>query len=88
MSLRQTSPTRRLSRSKPSQWNPSFSTNVPDGVLSGMDEGLHAAQAELVEAEVEHRRDRLGSKALPMARGNDDIADGHALNCGCGRHDS
>jgi hypothetical protein len=35
MSLRQTSPTRRLSRSKPSQRNPNFSTSLRDAALSG-----------------------------------------------------
>ena len=44
-----------------------------------MDEGLHPVQAEFAKTEAEHRRDRLGRDALPLASGMDDIADGHAL---------
>jgi hypothetical protein len=47
--------------------------------IIGLDVGLNAVQAEFAEAEVEHRRDRLGREALPLAARLYDIADAHAL---------
>ncbi len=36
-------------------------------------------QVEFAEAEIEHRRDRLGRDALLVESGIDDVADGHPL---------
>ena len=44
-----------------------------------MHESLRAMQAEFAKAEVEHRRDRLGGDALPLASRVNQVADVHAL---------
>ncbi len=44
-----------------------------------MDERLRTMQAEVPKAEVKHRRNRLGSDALSLAGGVDDVADAHTL---------
>jgi hypothetical protein len=44
-----------------------------------VDEGLHAMQVEFAEAEIAHRRDRVGRDALLVESGINDLADGHPL---------
>lgn len=53
-----------------------FLDQLPRRGVLGINESLHAVQAEFVKAKVEHRRDGFGGDASPMVHRIDDIADG------------
>ena len=58
------------------------------GGVVGVDEGLHAMQGELAEAEIEHRADGLAGQAPPPPGGVDEVARSRHAYCGYGRRDN